>query len=96
MRGEQSFMIQLAIAALGIILGLALHLSAVEFAVIILLIGFVLSLEVLNTIIEVWLDFIHPKKHPQIALIKDATAWLVLISSMIAFIIGLMIFIPHL
>lgn len=96
MQGEQSFMLQLALGAIAIILSFAFHLSAVEFSVIILSIGFVLTLEILNTIIENWLDFIYPKRHPKVALIKDATAWLVLAGSIMALIIGLIIFGAHL
>jgi len=96
MRGEQSFMLQIGFGALAIILAFIFHLSIVEFCIIIFLFGFVLILEILNTIIENWLDFIYPKRHPKVALIKDATAGLVLAGSILALIIGLIIFGSHL
>lgn len=96
MQGEQSFMLQLGIGVLAIILGFIFHLNVAEFCIIIFLVGFVIILEILNTIIENWLDFIYPKRHPKVALIKDATAGLVLAGSILALIIGLIIFGSHL
>lgn len=95
-KGEQSFMLQLGVGALAIILALMLRTSVAEFCIIVLLVGFVLILEILNTIIENWLDFIYPKRHVKVALIKDATAGLVLAGSILALIIGLIIFGSHL
>lgn len=90
--GEQSFMIQAAIGAIAIILGFIFHLNGAKFAILILTIGLVLSLEILNTIIENILDALHPKKDPKIGLIKDASGALVLVASFFAFVIGLILF----
>ncbi len=90
--GEQSFMLQVMIALLVIILGFIFHFSAIKFAILILTIGFVLTLEILNTVLENLLDAIHPKKDPKIGLIKDAAGGVVLFASAIAFVVGLILF----
>lgn len=91
--GEQSFMLQCAIAVIVIIFAFIFHFSAIKFAILILLIGFVLTLEILNTVLENLLDVLHPKKDSKIGLIKDAAGGVVLFASAVAFVVGLILFI---
>jgi diacylglycerol kinase len=55
----------------------------------------VLTIEIINTAIEKLLDLIHPESHKTIEYIKDAMAGAVLIASIIAFVVGILIFYPH-
>jgi undecaprenol kinase len=50
---------------------------------------FVLSLELFNTAIESFIDFLHPNTHPAIKKIKDITGAAVILSSFGLLIIGL-------
>ena len=55
----------------------------------------VLTLEMVNVVIERLLDFLHPAHHEEVRVIKDLMAAIVLIASFGAAIIGLMIFWPY-
>jgi len=55
----------------------------------------VLTIEIINTAIEKLLDLVHPESHRTVEYIKDAMAGAVLMSSIIAFVVGILIFYPH-
>jgi len=67
-----------------------------EWAAIILVIGFVLMAELFNSVIEKLIDYLKPEIHPAAKVIKDAAAGGVLIAAITAVIIGALIFIPKL
>ena len=50
----------------------------------------------LNTAIEFLCDFVSPETHPQIKKIKDVAAGAVLTSSIAAFVLGCIVFLPKL
>ncbi len=93
---EQSFRIQLAVSSAVVCAGSLLGLMQVEWLFLITAIGVVLSLELLNTMIEKMLDLLHPARHDSVKLIKDVSAAAVLISSLAAAIVGLLVFARHL
>ena len=66
-----------------------------EWLVIFLLIGLVLSVEALNTAIEYICDLVMPEQHPMVKKIKDIAAAAVLLTAIIAIIIGCIIFLPY-
>ena len=77
-----------------IVLGFMLKLSPIEWCIIIIVIGFVFVTEILNTAIETISDTI-PDKYDKIrGRTKDIAAGAVLISSVVALIIGAIIFLP--
>jgi len=77
-----------------LIASIVLKISLFEWIAIIFAIGFVISLEVVNSAIENIADFISPEKDEKIKKIKDLAAAAVLISAITAFIIGLIVFLP--
>ena len=86
-----------AAIALGVILaGVYFKISAAEWALQSLTIASVISLELINTSIERFCDFFHPKKSLQIGKIKDLSAAAVLIASIASFVIGSIIYLPKL
>lgn len=93
---QSNFFLMVLIALVVIAAGFIVRLSLEEWIIILLLIGFVLSLEMFNTAIERMLDFLEPHFSPPIGKIKDILAGGVLIASIIAAILGLLIFIPKL
>jgi len=93
---EKNFRIQIFIAIIVIILAIFLRITKIEWLIILITIGIVLSLELLNSMVEKVLDIINPAKDPKIKIIKDISAAAVLIVSLMAVIIGLTIFIPYL
>lgn len=83
-------------AILVIAAGFIFGISLLEWIAIVLAIGFVFVVEIFNTAIENITDFISPDEHPSIKRIKDMAAAAVLISAIVAVIIGLMVFLPEL
>lgn len=71
-----------------------LNLSAIEWTIIITQIGLVLAVETLNTAIEKLCDFVSPEYHQLIGKVKDLAAAAVLIMSIVAVIVGIIIFLP--
>ncbi len=92
---ELNFRIQLACGAVAILLAWFLGVSQIEFLIIILLVGFVLSAEALNTALEEFCDMVQRNPDPHIAKIKDLAAAAVLIASFTALLIGTTIFLPY-
>ncbi|WP_099158540.1 diacylglycerol kinase family protein [Virgibacillus ndiopensis] len=95
-KSERNFQIHISSAAIVIIIGFILHLSVLEWSIILLVIGLVLIAEMINTAIEQIIDYLKPDIHPKAKVIKDIAAGSVLISAIIAAIVGLIIFIPKL
>jgi len=93
-REEHNAWIHLLAAICALILGVIFKITLPEWMAIIFAIGLVLSMEILNSVIEHIADFISQEKNEQIKKIKDLSAAGVLISSITAMIIGLIIFLP--
>ena len=94
LRTEQNLLFDFIYAFVTIILGIVLKLSLLEFAIVLLAIGLVISLEMVNTSIEYTIDMAMPEIHPLAKIAKDVAGGAVLVSAIIAFIIGLIIYLP--
>lgn len=88
--------IHLLIAIIVSTFGYFLGLSSEELIEIILLVGLVLVAEMINTAIEFACNAITTDIHPEIKKAKDVAAGSVLVVSILAIIIGLIIFMPKL
>ncbi len=96
LRNEQNLRIHVAATAVAVLAGLLLEISGPEFAIILLAVGLVLTAEVLNTVIEDFLDILHPQHHASVRRIKDALAGAVLLAAIVAIGVGALIFGPRL
>jgi len=92
---HSSFRIHIIVAILVYLFGILLHLDLVQWVFISTAIIFVIVSELFNTAIEHICDFIYPKHHKAIKIIKDISAAAVLISVLNAIIVGSIVFIPH-
>ncbi len=92
---EQSFRIQVYITLCVIVAGIVFEVKTYEWILLVLLIGSVLTLELINTIFERIVDSFKPRIHPMVKDIKDIMAGAVLIVSLIAAVLGITIFYPH-
>lgn len=92
---EQNFRIQIFLAFIVVALTLIFPLKIWEIIILILLIVAVLTVELLNTVLEYFADLLKPRLHHYVLVIKDMMAGAVLISSLGALAIGLIIFLPH-
>src|SRR5690606_13008379 len=93
-KSQLNFKVHILVAFLVVLAGYRFKLSVAEWLWIIASIGVVLMVELLNTAIEVLVDFISPEIHPKAKIIKDVAAGAVLITAITAACIGLVIFIP--
>lgn len=78
----------------AIFLGFVFHISSVEWLFIIFAIGLVLVMESFNTAIEIDIDLTSPEYHPYARDTKDVSAGAVLISVILAILVGCFIFLP--
>ena len=88
--------IHILIAILAITMGILLHISALEFAIIFVAITGVFTTEMLNTVAELCVDLASPNYHPLAKIAKDVAAGAVLVNAILAIVIGLFIYLPHL
>ena len=77
-----------------LIFGILLKINKAEWIICIALFGLVISMELINTAIENTVDLITKEKNEQAKIAKDVAAGAVLVSAIVAAIIGLMIFVP--
>ncbi len=96
LKTEASIKVQFGIAVLVTIAGFVFHISPIEWILQLLTIGLVMGIEGLNTAIEKLADFVHPEQHKKIGFLKDVSAGAVMIVSLIAVIVGLIIYLPKL
>ena len=86
--------LHLFFAILAVYMGFIFRISEAEWATIIFAIGLVIISEAFNTAIEIDIDLTSPDYHPYARDTKDVAAGAVLLSVLIAGIIGLIIFLP--
>jgi len=94
-RTEVTLRVMLDCFALVVAAGLLLRVTLIEWAVLMLCCGAVLSAEVMNTAIERTIDLASPGKSERAGAAKDIAAGAVLVLSIFAALIALIIFIPH-
>lgn len=73
-------------------LGLYVHITKLEWVMLIFAGGLVLTAEAFNTAIEIDINLTSPQYHPYAKDTKDVAAGAVLISSIIALLIGILVF----
>ena len=95
-RHERNMKIHCVMAVLVVIGGFVLHISQIEWFICLILFGLVMSLEMVNTAIEATVDLVTQERTPLAKKAKDVAAGAVLISAIMAAIIGCIIFIPKL
>lgn len=84
---ERNLHIQMFAAVVVIVFSLIIHVSLVELMIVFILIGGVISLELVNTAIERLVDLVTQEEHPMAKAAKDTAAaavwWFSLISAII-------------
>jgi diacylglycerol kinase (ATP) len=74
--------------------GFYVKISSIEWTIIIIQIGLVFAAETFNTAIEKLCDFVSSEHQSLIGKVKDLSATAVLIVSVVAVIVGIIIFLP--
>ena len=93
---ERNLRIHLGVTALVIGLGMWADLSRIEWGLLVLCIGSVLTGELLNTAIETVVDLVCPGEHELARKAKDISAGAVLTLTVMSVVLGLLILIPPL
>ena len=93
---EHNSRIHLLVAILAAVLGIVLHISAWQWAVLAIAIFIVFIAEIFNSAIEKLADVVSPGYHEEIKKVKDYCAAAVLLASILAVIAGILIFLPEL
>ncbi len=95
-RTQRNMKIHLLISLMVVLLGVWLKISSVEWAIIALTMGSVLSIEMMNTVVENAIDLASPGIHPLAKMAKDVSAGAVLTVAIFAAVVGALIFLPKL
>lgn len=93
-RNEQNLAVDVGVALLVTIVGFIFKINRVEWAILALTIGLVISCELINTAIEAVVDLVTEDYHPLAKVAKDTAAAAVFVFAIIAVIVGLIIFLP--
>ncbi len=91
---EQNLLVHTIIAFIAIGLGIYLKLSTLEFAIVALVIGLVITAEMVNTSLEYTIDMAMPTIHPLAKIAKDVASGAVLMSAISSIAVGLLIYLP--
>ena len=91
---EPNMKIHVVVAILVVIMAFILKVSIIEWIILVLLIGAVLTAETINTTIENLVDMYTKEYDEKAKIVKDTAAGTVLILAITSAIIGLIIFIP--
>lgn len=95
-RTQRNARIHLALGLLAVVLAFVLQISFVEWAVLFVVIGLVLSAEAFNTVAEVAVDLSTGGRYSEAARVaKDAAAGAVLMTAIVSLLVGAVLFIPH-
>ena len=90
----KSIILYLACSIIEIILGFLYHINGLEWILIICILGFILSVELINTAIEAACDAITKEYNPLIKIAKDCGSGATFILFIVAIILNVIIFAP--
>ena len=92
---EQNARIHAMITVVVGMLAYVLDVTRIEAAILFMAVILVFAMEIINTAIERVCNEVDPDKNSNIEFIKDGMAGAVLIASVIASVVALLIFLPH-
>lgn len=91
---ERNMKVHMAATVLVILLAISLEVTIIEWTILLLTIAMVIGMELMNTALEHALDYLAPERTKEIKAAKDIAASSVLVVSIMASIIGFMLFFP--
>lgn len=94
-RHEQNFRIQIVAAVLVLFVAYLVRIQTKDLIIILLMIGGVMIMELVNTVLEQFTNVIEPKIAGYAKTMKDLMAGAVFLMSILALIIGTLIFLPY-
>jgi diacylglycerol kinase len=94
LKNEHNSRIHILAAIIAIVMGIIMKLDHYEWSLLVIVIGAVFLTELLNSSIESLADLIDPEFNELIMRAKDYSAAAVLMSAIVAIVVGGLIFIP--
>jgi len=91
---QPNFIFHLVAALLVVTAGWYFDVSKGEWLAIVICIGLVMVTELLNTGIEVLVDWLSPEFNVKAGLVKDIAAGAVLVAALVALVVAFVIFVP--
>lgn len=93
---ERNMKIHLFLGLIVVVFGFVFEISRMEWILVILSIGGVISLEAVNSAIERVVDLVTEEYHPLAKNAKDMAAAAVFLFAIVTIIVGVLIFVPKL
>ena len=94
MKRGPNLKIHVGIALLTLILATALSFSPIEWVLLIFTIFFVLTLELINSALEVTVNLVSPEVKEKARIAKDISAASVLLAAIMSVVVGFILFLP--
>ena len=91
---EPNLRIHTFIAIIVLISGAILGLTPIEWLILSFIIFYVISLELLNTVIESLVDLISPEIKDKAKVAKDVSAAIVFFAAILSVVVGIILFLP--
>lgn len=95
-KNEQNIRLHILASLVVIVLMVYFEVALWQAVTLLMIMMFILVLELINTIFEKVSDILVPRIHAYVEVIKDVMAAAVLVTSVLAVVIGVLIFIPYL
>ena len=93
LKSELNLRIHVAIAILVLFVATIMQFSAIEFCILLFVIGLVIVSEMLNTAIEFTLDSIYHNRYSRmVGMAKDISAGAVMFATIVSILVGLILF----
>ncbi|OGF27811.1 hypothetical protein A2331_06925 [Candidatus Falkowbacteria bacterium RIFOXYB2_FULL_34_18] len=92
---EQNLKVHLLITLAVLIFGFIFHVSRFDWIILILIISLVFLMEIINSAVERVSDALKPRIDNYVKEIKDISAAAVMFASIIAILVGVLIFYPY-
>ena len=93
LKSELNIRVHVAVATLVLFAGLLFKFSALEFCIVLFVIGLVIVAEMLNTAIEFTLDSIYHNRYSRmVGMAKDISAGAVMFATIISVLVGIILF----
>ncbi len=93
-KSTHNFWVHIFVTVVVVKMGFLFKISQTEWLFLVFATGFVMVTETINTAIEIDIDLTSPNFHPYARDTKDVAAGAVLLSVIVAVIVGLIIFLP--
>jgi diacylglycerol kinase (ATP) len=94
-KSQRNMRLHFLMGLFAVLLGILLNFSHIEIIALCLTIAFVLFAEMFNTAIEYTVDLVSREYHPLARIVKDICAGAVLLSAIIAIVVGYILFVSR-